>query len=406
MGSLDAVQLSLSEARRIALAAQGFGQPPPDRTVDSRAITTRIVRRLGLLQLDSVNVLERAHYLPVFSRLGPYDRALLDAQAHRAPRRLFEYWGHEASLIDVRLQPALRWRMARARDEAWGGVRDVAERRPDLVAAVLAEVRTRGPLRAADLAHHEGREHVRGPWWSWSDVKRALEYLFWSGEITSARRINFERRYATAEQVLPRAVLDTPTPPVEAAQRTLIGVAARALGVATASDLRDWFRLPAAGFTDRVAELVEAGELDAVTVEGWTTQAYLAPSARLPRQIEARALLCPFDPLIWTRPRVERLFGFRYRLEIYVPAGRRVHGYYVLPFLLGDRLVARVDLKSDRAAGRLLVKAVFFEPDAPEGTADELAAALRGLAAWLALGGVSVSAAGATAGAVRTALGS
>ncbi len=398
------MELSLAEARRIALAAQGFDRPSPDSAVDSRAITTRIVRRLGLLQLDSVNVLERAHYLPVFSRLGPYDRELLDAQAHRAPRRLFEYWGHEASLIDVRLQPALRWRMARARDEAWSGVRDVAERRPDLVAAVLAEVRERGPLRASDLAHHEGRDHARGPWWSWSDVKRALEYLFWSGEISSARRINFERRYAATDQVLPRAVLGAPTPPVEQAQRTLIGVAARALGVATASDLRDWFRLPAPGFGNRLAELVEAGELNIGRVEGWTTPAYLVPGARLPRQIDARALLCPFDPLIWTRPRVERLFGFRYRIEIYVPAGRRVHGYYVLPFLLGDRLVARVDLKSDRAARVLLVKAVFFEPDAPQRTAGELAAALGQLAAWLGLSSVRVAGAGAPARALRTAL--
>lgn len=398
------MELSLAEARRIALAAQGFDRPPPERGVDSRAITTRIVRRLGLLQLDSVNVLERAHYLPVFSRLGAYDRELLDAQAHRAPRRLFEYWGHEASLIDVRLQPALRWRMARARDDAWGGVRDVAGRRPDLVAAVLAEVRERGPLRASELAHHEGREHVRGPWWSWSDVKRALEFLFWSGQITSARRINFERRYAAVEQVLPRAVLEAPTPPVEQAQRTLLGVAARALGVATAADLRDWFRLPAAGFADRLTELVEAGELHEVRVEGWPAPAYLAAGANRPQPIEARALLCPFDPLIWTRPRVERLFGFRYRLEIYVPAGRRVHGYYVLPFLLGEQLVARVDLKSDRSAGVLLVKAAFFEPDAPKATARELAVALRELATWLGLGGVRASGAGAAARAVRAAL--
>lgn len=399
------MELSLGQARRIALAAQGFGAPPLGRSVDTRAITTRIVNRLALVQIDAVNVLERAHYMPVFSRLGPYDRALLDALAHRAPRRLFEYWGHEASLIDVRLQPALRWRMARARDEAWGGVRRVAEERPDLVAAIRAEVTERGPLRAADLAHHEDREHVRGDWWSWSDVKRALEYLFWAGEITSARRINFERRYAAVDRVLPRAVLEAPTPPLDEALRTLIVAAARGLGIGTAADLRDWFRLPAAGFGERLDELVEAGALLPARVEGWPAQAYLAAGARVPREIGARALLCPFDPLIWTRPRVERLFGFRYRIEIYVPAGRRIHGYYVLPLLLGERLVARVDLKADRVARVLRVRAAFAEPAAPADTAPELARALRELAGWLGLHDIAVEKRGGLATALRAAVG-
>jgi len=382
--------LSAAQARRITLAAQGFADRPLGRPVDTRAIRARIINRLGLLQIDSVNVLERAQYLPVFSRLGPYDHALLDRMAHAAPRTLFEYWGHEASLIDVRLQPALRWRMDRAHSESWGGMRRIAAERPELVAAVLADVRARGPITAADLAHHEGREHVRGNWWSWSDVKRALEYLFWAGEITSARRVRFERRYAVPEQVLPQAIVQTPTPPEPEAQRTLLRTAARALGVATAADLRDYFRLSAADAAARLPELVEEGSLLPVRVEGWQQQAYLAAGSRLPRAVEAAALLVPFDPLIWARPRVERLFGVRYRIEIYVPAEKREFGYYVLPFLLGDTLVARVDLKADRAGRRLLVRGAFAEPRAPAETAERLAEQLRSMAGWLGLSAVSI----------------
>ncbi len=361
--------------------------------MDARAIRSRVINRLGLLQIDSVNVLERAHYLPVFSRLGPYDHAVLNRMAYNAPRSLFEYWGHEASLIDVRLQPALRWRMARAHHESWGGMQRIARERPELVAAVLADVRARGGGRgvtAGALAHHEGQEHVRGDWWSWSDVKRALEYLFWAGEITSARRVRFERRYAAPEQVLPRAIVETPTPPESDAQRTLLRTAAGALGVATAADLRDHFRLSAADAAARLPELVEEGSVTPVAVEGWHQPAYLARGARLPRSVDAAALLVPFDPLIWTRPRVQRLFGFRYRIEIYVPAEQREFGYYVLPFLLGDTLVARVDLKADRVGRRLLVRAAFAEPDAPSDTAERLAAALSSMAVWLALDTVVV----------------
>jgi len=382
--------LSAAEARRVALAAQGFGAGA--RTLRSA------LDRIALIQLDSVNVLVRAHYLPAFSRLGPYRTDLLDRAAHRAPRRLFEYWGHEASLIRVDLQPALRWRMARAADDAWRGVRRVQRDQPQLVARVLDAVRERGPVAASELA--EKRPRRSGPWWEWSDVKRACEWLFWSGQVTSARRRGFERLYDVPERVLPAAVLAAPTPAVDEAQRELVRVAARALGVAAERDLRDYFRLPAADARARVAELVEAGELLPVTVEGWREAAYALQGVRVPRRIDAGALIGPFDSLLWERSRVERLFGFRFRLEVYVPAPRRVHGYYVLPFLLGDRLVARVDLKAGRQAGALLVRAAHAEPDAPPGTAAALRDELDRMAAWLGLERIEIERRGDLAGAL------
>ncbi len=386
---MSRAQLSAAQARRLALGAQGFARPRDAAPPSARAIRAA-VDRLGLLQIDSVNVLVRAHYLPLFSRLGPYDRDGLDRLAHYAPRRLFEYWGHEASLIPVGTQPLLRWRMARARHEAWGGMRRIAEERPELLERVLEEVRARGPLPASAVVEDGPRR--TGPWWDWSDAKRAFEYLFWSGQLTSARRRGFERLYDVPERVLPRAVLEAPTPPEDEAQRGLVRIAARALGVATARDLRDYFRLPAAEGLARVAELAEAGELLSVRVEGWDQPAFVHPEAVIPRRVEARALVAPFDPLVWERARAERLFGFRYRIEIYVPAPQRVHGYYVLPFLLGDRLVARVDLKADRQAGVLRVQAAHAEPDAPPHTAGELAEELSTLAGWLGLeDGVAVA---------------
>src|SRR5215204_4130166 len=376
-------RLSAAQARRVVLAAQGFADP-----LRSGAPTGWVVRRLidrvGLVQIDSVNVLQRAHYLPLYSRFGPYDTALLDRCAHYAPRRLFEYWGHEAPLLPVALQPALRWRMDRAAHEAWGGMRRIQRDRPELVAQVLEEVRASGPVAASEVLGHE-RPKRTGPWWDWSDVKRAFEWLFWSGQITSARRRGFERLYDLPERVLPAEVIAAPTPVVADAQRELVRVAARSLGVASERDLRDYFRLGVAEARERVAELVGAGELWPVDVEGWRVPAYLDPGARLPRSVHARALVGPFDSLIWERSRVERLFGFRYRIEIYVPAPQRVHGYYVLPFLLGDRLVARVDLKADRQGGALRVQAAHAEPEAPPETAAELRTELESIAAWLGL---------------------
>jgi uncharacterized protein YcaQ len=376
-------RLSAAEARRLALAAQGFGAPRPQDEPGGWDLR-RVLRHVGLLQIDSVNVLERAHYLPAFSRLGPYPTELLDRLSQRAPRRLFEYWGHEASLLPVDLHRLLRWRMDQAPKDAWGSMRRIQRERPELVAEVLEQVREHGPVAASELTAERPRRS--GPWWDWSDSKVALEWLFWSGQVSSARRRRFERLYDVPERVLPAAVLAAPTPTPADAQRELVRIAARSLGVAAERDLRDYFRLPTAESKARVAELVEAGELLPVEVEGWgRTPGYLAASARIPRRVDAAALIGPFDSLIWERSRVERIFGFSYRLEIYVPAPKRRHGYYVLPFLLGDRLVARVDLKSDRAAGVLRVQALHLEPQAPPETREALEAELVAIAGWLGL---------------------
>jgi len=359
-------RLGAAQARRVALAAQGFMDPRPSGVPDRRALR-RVLGRTGLFQMDSVNVLARAHYLPLFSRLGPYPVAMLERAAYRAPRELFEYWGHEASLLPVDAYPLLRWRMDEAHEGAWGGMRSVAREQPGLVADVLAEVRARGPLSAGEIeqVHGGGRARRAGPWWDWSHVKRAIEYLFWAGEVTTASRRGFERLYDVTERVLPAQVLSAPVPDRAAAQRELVLRAARSLGVATGRDLRDYYRLSVTDTKARVGELVEAGDLATVTVEGWRQPAYLAVDARLPRRVNACALLSPFDPVVWERDRCERLYGFRYRIEIYVPASQRVHGYYVLPFLLGDRMVARVDLKADRSSGQLLVQSAHTERHAP-----------------------------------------
>jgi uncharacterized protein YcaQ len=396
-------RLSAAQARRIALAAQGFAEPRPSGAPTGWSVR-RLIDRVGLLQIDSVNVLQRAHYMPLFSRFGPYDTELLDRASHYAPRRLFEYWGHEASLLPVALHPLLRWRMERAAEEAWGGMRRIHRDRPELVAQVLEEVRERGPVAASEVLEHEKPERT-GPWWDWSDVKRAFEFLFWSGRISSARRRGFERLYDLPERVLPAEVVAAPAPAEADAQRELVRIAARSLGVAAERDLRDYFRLGADEARERVAELAEAGELWPVEVEGWRGTAYLDPAARMPRQVSARALVGPFDSLIWERARVERLFGFRYRIEIYVPAPKRVHGYYVLPFLLGDRLVARVDLKADRQGGALRVQSAFAEPGAPAETAAELRAELEAMAGWLGLERIDVVPRGDLAPALRSTAG-
>lgn len=396
--------LSLAQARRITLAAQGFADPAPTGVPTLRHLR-RVLGRIGLLQIDSVNVLQRAHYMPIYSRIGPYPTDLLDRAAYRRPRELFEYWGHEASLIRVDLHPVLRWRMAAARTDAWGGMRRIAQEQPQLVAWVLDEVRANGPLTAAQIEHDAPRE--TGNWgWNWSAVKQALEFLFWAGEVTAAGRTSsFARLYDLPERVLPAAVLDAPTPTTAEAHRQLVSVAARALGVAAEPELRDYFRLPAAGARTAIAELVEAGELLPVRVQGWRQPAYLHAEARLPRWVRGNTLVSPFDPLIWERGRAKRLFGLAYRIEIYVPAPRRVHGYYVLPFLQGERFTARVDLKADRKAGVLLVPAAWLEPGADPGeTAAALAAELRRLAGWLGLSAVAPPSRGDLAGPLSAAL--
>lgn len=382
-------RLSAALARRIALAAQGLADERPPVVVGTRQLRS-VVDRLAVVQIDSVNVLSRSHYLPVFSRLGAYPRPLLDA-LHGRRHDVFEYWAHEASYLPVRLHPLLRWRMAAAEQEAWGSMTRVQRERPGYVAELLDRVREGGPLRASELG--EERPNTPGQMWNWHPGKAALEYLFFTGALTArSRTAGFERVYDLTERVLPAAVLATPTPARTDAIRELVATAARALGVATETDLRDYFRLSVLETRTAIAELVESRALLPVEVDGWGRPAWLDPAARRPRRARARALLSPFDSLVWERPRVERLFGFRYRLEIYTPSHKRVHGYYVLPFLLGDALVGRVDLKADRQAGVLRVQAAHVEDGhpAPGTVADELAAELRAMADWLELERVEV----------------
>lgn len=400
--------LTRLQARRVALAAQGFTDrahaTPTARTFD------RTLQRTGVLQVDSVNVLQRAHYMPLYSRMGPYDTGLLARAAERRPRRVVEYWAHVQALMPVDLWPLMRHRMETYRSERgkWGFTADAA-----LEPRVLAAVRDRGPVTARDLEE----EFSTGPrtkehWgWNWSESRKVLDYLYLVGDVAIAGRTSqFEVLYDLPERVLPAAVLDAPTPAPQDAVTELVRRAARSHGVASAQCLADYYRLrlqPAPGAPSvRVAieQLVESGELEPVSVQRWKRAAYLHRDARLPRRVAARTLLSPFDPLVWERARTEALFDFFYRIEIYVPAAKRVHGYYVLPFLLGDRLVARVDLKADRAAGVLRVPGAYAEVGAPPGTAEELAGELRRLAGWLGLDDVVVGGRGDLAGELAHAL--
>jgi hypothetical protein len=399
--------ISRREARLIALAAQGFGRPRSAARITGADIVS-MIERLGALQLDSVNVFCRSHYMPLYSRLGRYDRAELDRLAAHTDgeidRQLIEYWGHEASLLPLKLYPLLRWRMERVDLEAWKPVVKLARDRPDLIDQTLAFVTDSGPIPASATGAQRTAWRP-GDMWNWHDGKTALEYLFYAGRVAAARRVNFERIYDLSQRVLPEAMLSMPTIAEPDAQRQLLRIAAAALGVATEADLGDYFRLTRSDSRDRVAELVEADELIAVNVEGWSAPAYLWPSAARPKRIAARAVLSPFDSLIWTRERVERLFEFRYHVEIYTPAAKRTYGYYVLPFLFGDGLVARVDLKSERKQRRLLVQGAFAEPRADAGQiAPELAAELTDVADWLGLDGVDVLPHGDLAPALSAAL--
>jgi uncharacterized protein len=381
--------LSLEEARRIALAAQGFGAPRPERPTANRLRGT--LDRLGLFQIDSVNVLARAHYLPAFSRLGCYDQTVIeqDAWGPGRQRRMFEYWAHEASLLPLDLHPLLRWRMARAErgEIGYQALKRFATERKAEAQAVLDRIAAEGPMTAADFEDGSSKSG----WWEWSHTKHALEWLFWAGKITTAtRRGSFARVYDLPERVLPKAILALPTPDVSGAQRALIERSARALGVATAADLRDYYRLKPEEGDAAIAAEAEAGTLLPVRVQGWSQKAWMHREARVPRRIGAASLLAPFDPLIWERSRTERLFGFRYRIEIYVPQDKRTYGYYVLPFLMDEALVARVDLKADRKARILLAHRVTLEPGAPAETIERLNNELHQLAAWLKLDGVRI----------------
>ena len=380
--------LTMAEARTIALAAQGFARRRPAGEVKAPHIRA-VVGHTGLIQIDSVNVLQRAHYLPVYSRVGAYDTAILDRASSRKPRWLFEYWGHEASLLPMQLHPLMRWRMDSA-DRIWGGPMRTYAERPDLVKWVLDEVAANGPVTAAQIEQDE-RPRLKTWGWSWSDTKRVLEALFYFGQISAAgRNGQFARLYDLTERVIPSDVLNAPTPAPADAHRALIELAAGATGVAAEVELRDYFRLPVEAARQAIGELEESGTLIPVAVDGWRVKAWRHAEAKLPRPVSVSTLISPFDPLIWQRDRTERLFGFNYRIEIYVPAPKRTHGYYVLPFLHGDRFAARVDLKADRKAGVLRVPAVWAEPGAAKA---EIAAALNvelhRLAEWLGLADVA-----------------
>lgn len=385
-------QLSRAQARRIALVAQGFRDPR--HTVATMRTFSGTLARTGVLQIDSVNVLQRAHYMPLFSRMGAYDTGLLARASERSPRRVVEYWAHVAAYMPVDLWPYMQHRMDgyRERGHAWTREKASAE----LIRSLMSEIREEGAKTPRDL--DEGLPRSKQHWgWNWSETKRALEYLFISGQLAvSGRNSQFERVYDLPERVIPAAVLDRPTPTRHETRVELLRRAARSHGVATVRCLRDYYRLQLEPGEDTrstmlaINELVGSGELLPVTIEGWKRQAYLHRDAARPRKVDARALLSPFDPLVWERERTEHLFGFRYRIEIYVPEAKREFGYYVLPFLLGDRIVGRVDLKADRRAGVLLVKAAHSEPGAPAETAEELADELWALAGWLGLDDVVV----------------
>ncbi len=389
--------LSTAQARRVALAAQGFLDPahaaPTMRTLD------RAVGRTGVLQVDSVNVVQRAHYMPLYSRMGPYDTDLLRRATEQRPRRLVEYWAHVQAMMPVDLWPVMQHRMEHYRERRHKWFAELPEEAAE--DEVLALIASRGPSTAREL--DDGKPRTKDQWgWNWSMTRRLLDHLFMGGRLAIAgRNTQFEIRYDLPERVLPDEVLARPTPTAEEAARELIRRAARSHGVATEQCLRDYYRMGVAETRAAVADLVEAGELVPVSVEGWRRPAYLHREARMARRVRARALLSPFDPLVWERTRTEQLFGFRYRIEIYVPAPQRVHGYYVLPFLLGDRIVGRVDLKADRPRGVLQVKAAYSEEHAPAETAAELAGELGRFAGWLGLSAIEVADRGDLAGSLR-----
>lgn len=378
--------ISIQQARRFALAAQGLDRPRPTGRIDVRHFR-RVVDDLGVIQLDSVNVFSRAHYMPFFSRLGDYRRDALDQWLWRS-QEMFEYWGHEASLMPVARHRLFRWRMDG--NHGWDRVRQIRRDHPGYMDSVLEQVKERGPLQTADL--HDPGERDASSMWGWSKGKVALEALFMEGHVTAADRPNFVRMYDLTERVVPHEHRRAQGLEQDEAQSELLMLAARSMGVATTADLADYYRVRMPQARPLVRKLASEGRLVEVEVDGWDGPAYLHPEARLPRSVEGRALLSPFDNLIWFRDRVERIWDFHYRIEIYVPAAKRVYGYYVLPFLLDGELVGRVDLKTDRNAGRLLVRGAWAEPEVDKDqVAAELAAELTLIAKWLGMDGVEVS---------------
>lgn len=398
LGSAVMRTISIDQARRIALAAQGFSDPRPRGGVDVRHIR-RVLGRIGLLQLDSVNVAVRSHYMPLFSRLGPYRMDLIDEVAYKRGE-LFEYWGHEASLLPMETYPLYRHRMEGARP--WRVIKELLADDPQHVDQILHEVHEKGPITVADLRDPGERT---GPWWGNSQGKVVLEWLFLTGKITCSHRRNFTRFYDVAERVIPADLLAGPLIEAHDARKEMLRMAVRHHGVGTATDLADYYRIRMPDARPLIKELVAEGEFVEVQVAGWDKPAYLDPNAKTPRQVRGSALLTPFDPVVWARDRAERLFDFHYRIEIYVPEPKRIYGYYVMPFLLDGELVARVDLKSDRKLSRLLVRGTFMEDgQEPSRVAPALAVELAHMASWLDLSGIDVADNGNLAGELRAAL--
>lgn len=396
--------ISPALARRVALAAQGFGRPRP-ASVGTRQLNG-LIDRLGLLQIDSVNVFERSHYLPVFARLGAYDKALLDALTLRARAPHTEYVAHEAAFVRREDRPLFQWRMDEFRAryapdaDAWNASHGRTAR------WLLDELAANGPLAASEMEHEDNVR--KGPWWGWSDVKRTLELLFRFGEVAIAGRNRFERRYALLEQVFPSSMLEVHIEKADAV-RELVRRSIRALGIGTLADIADYYRLKSVPTQNALRDLEDAGEVRRVAVSGWERAGKPAPvwldaQARLPREVRASALLSPFDPIVWERARALRMFGLDYRIEIYTPAPKRVYGYYVLPVLQDDQIVARVDLKSERKSGVLVVQAAWAEAEADAGTAERLAGVLREAAEWQGLSGIEVRERGTLAGPLAAAV--
>jgi uncharacterized protein len=380
--------LSIADARRIALAAQGFDTARPKTKATQRHVDA-LISRLGVIQIDSVNVLVRSQELPLFARLGNHDRNAIPHATEA--QKLFEYWGHEAAHLPVDLHPLFRWKMDAARTGKvthWG-LTSFYEENKTFVKRTLKHVEKNGPTISRELST---RTEKKGTWWDWDEAKVALEYLFLTGELMSrGRGSDFARIYDTPERVLPQRIIDAPTPSEHDARKQLLVRSAIAQGVATASDLADYYRQKLATVKPLIAELVEEGELREVAVDGWTEKAFVHRNAKLPKQLHATALLSPFDSLVWCRPRNERLFDFHYRIEIYTPKEKRKFGYYVLPFMMNGEMVGRVDLKADRASSKLLAHSVHTEKGVKRSAINEaLNAELAAMATWLGLEQVQI----------------